>query len=79
MVQVCVYHVGKGIVYCKGHGKYMIILWKQTWLPFTVQFQLNYSVTSHILLSNNSELKWYKFVFITLERESYIAKDMVSI
>ena len=63
MVQVCVDCMEKGIMYYKLYGKSLVIPWKQTRLPFTVQFQLTYCVNCHVLLSNIAERTWYKFQF----------------
>ena len=62
MVQVCVDCMEKGIMYYKLYGKNLVIPWKQTRLPFTVQFQLNYWVNWCVLLGNVAERTWYKFV-----------------
>ena len=62
MVQVCVDCMEKGIMYYKLYGKNLVIPWKQTRLPFTVQFQLNYWVNWCVLLGNVAENTWYKFV-----------------
>ena len=52
----------KGIMSYKLYGKNLVIPWKQTRLPFTVQFQLNYWVNCRVLLGNVTERTWYKFV-----------------
>ena len=68
MVQVCVDCMEKGIMYYKLYGKNLVIPWKQTRLPFTVQFQLTYWVNCHVLLSNIPERTWDMFVLISLKR-----------
>ena len=45
----------KGIIYYKLFGTNLVIPWKQTRLPLTVQFQLTYWVNCHALLSNVAE------------------------
>ena len=62
MVQVCVDCMEKGIMYYKLYGMNLVIPWKQTRLPFTVQFQLTYRVNCRVLLGNVAERTWYKFV-----------------
>ena len=62
MVQVCVDCMEKGIMYYKLYGKNLVIPWKQTRLPFTAQFHLNYWVNWCVLLGNVAERTWYKFV-----------------
>ena len=75
MVQVCVDCMEKGMYY-KLYGKNLVIPWKQTRLPFTVQFQLNYWVNWCVLLGNVAERTWYKFVLTAWIMES-IMNDMV--
>ena len=56
-------------MYYKLYGKNLAIPWKQTRLPFTVQFQLNYWVNCRVLLGNVAERTWYKFVLTAWKRE----------
>ena len=76
MVQVCVDCMEKIIMYYKLYGKNLVIPWKQTRLPFTVQFQLNYWVNWCVLLVNVAERTWYEFVLTAWIIESII-NDMV--
>ena len=47
---VCVDCMEKGITSYNLYGKSLVIPWKQTRLPFTVQFQLTYWVNCRVLL-----------------------------
>ena len=69
MVQVCDDGMEKGLTSYKCYGNSLIIPWKQTRLPFTVQFQLTYCVNCCVLLGNVAERAWYKFVLIAWKRE----------
>ena len=75
MVQVCVDCMEKGITSYKLYGKGLVIPWKQTRLPFTVQFQLTYWVNCHVLLSNVAEHIWYKFQLTAWTMELSIPKE----
>ena len=55
MVQVCVDCMEKGITSYNLYGKSLVIPWKQTRLPFTLQFQLTQWLNCHVLLSNVAE------------------------
>ena len=66
---VCVDCMEKGITSYNLYGKSLVIPWKQTRLPFTVQFQLNYWVICRVLLGNVVERTWYKFVLTAWKRE----------
>ena len=61
-------------MYYKLYGKNMVIPWKQTRLPFTVQFQLNYWVNCRVLLGNVTECTWYKFVLTAWKMECIFYK-----
>ena len=54
MVQVCVDCMEKGMYY-KLYGTNLVIPWKETRLPFTVQFKLTYWVNWCVLLGNVAE------------------------
>ena len=76
MVQVCVDCMEKGITSYNLYGKSLVIPWKQTRLPFTVQFQLTYWVNCLVLLSNVAEHILYKFQLTAWKMELSITKDM---
>jgi hypothetical protein len=62
MVQVCDDGMEKGLTSYKCYGNSLIIPWKQTRLPFTVQFQLTCRENCHVLLGRVAEQIRYKFV-----------------
>ena len=61
----------KGITSYELCGKNLVIPWKQTRLPFTVQFQVTYRVNWRVLLGNVAERTWYKFVDCMKKRITY--------